>query len=263
MHFLRYFVTHFDILEGINVSGEIDILEKTMQDFIKEKFKNYGFNLTDKQANDFAVYYEFLVQENEKYNLTAITEKEDVTIKHFIDSVLPEKYISKNASVIDVGTGAGFPGVPLKILRPDIKLTLVDSLQKRINFLNMLIEKLQLKGVETFHARSEDFAQTHREKYDVALSRAVASLPTLSEYLLPLVKVGGKALMYKSERLNEELSLGQKAITVLGGKVGKTYDFTLEEFNNSKRFILEINKIKPTDKKYPRGKNLPKTKPIA
>lgn len=233
-----------------------------MHDLIQEKFKKYGFNLNEKQIDAFSAYYAFLVQENEKYNLTAITEKEDVVIKHFIDSVLPEKHIPKNASVIDVGTGAGFPGVPLKIIRPDIKLTLVDSLQKRIYFLNALATKLELQNVEIFHSRSEDFAQTHREKYDVALSRAVASLPTLCEYLLPLVKVGGKALMYKGERLAEELSLGKKAIILLGGKEGETYNYTLEEAENAQRFVLEICKVKPTNKIYPRGKNLPKTKPL-
>ena len=233
-----------------------------MHNLIKEKFKKYGFDLNEKQIDAFSVYYDFLVQENEKYNLTAITEQEDVVIKHFIDSVLPEKYIPKNASVIDVGTGAGFPGVPLKIIRPDIKLTLVDSLQKRINFLNELILKLGLQNVETFHSRSEDFAQSHREKYDVALSRAVASLPTLCEYLLPFVKVGGKVLMYKGERLSEELIQGKKAISLLGGKEGNTYNYMLEEAENSQRFVLEISKIKPTNKIYPRGKNLPKTRPL-
>ncbi len=233
-----------------------------MHNLIKEKFKKYGFDLNEKQIDAFSVYYDFLVQENEKYNLTAITEQEDVVIKHFIDSVLPEKYIPKNASVIDVGTGAGFPGVPLKIVRPDIKLTLVDSLQKRINFLNELILKLSLQNVETFHSRSEDFAQNHREKYDVALSRAVASLPTLCEYLLPFVKVGGKVLMYKGERLSDELAQGEKAISLLGGKEGNTYNYMLEEADNSQRFVLEISKIKPTNKIYPRGKNLPKTKPL-
>lgn len=232
-----------------------------MKDFIKEKFKKYGFDLNSRQLSCFEEYFAFLVEENKKYNLTAITDFEGVVIKHFIDSCLGEKAIPKNASVVDVGTGAGFPGVPLKILRPDIKLTLVDSLQKRVNFLNMLAEKLDIP-LKTFHARSEDFAQTHRECFDIALSRAVASIPTLSEYLLPLVKVGGRALMYKGDRLQKELSLGKNAITILGGNVGKAHEFILEESDNSKRYILEIEKVKKTDKKYPRGKNLPKTKPL-
>lgn len=233
-----------------------------MKYLIIEKFKKYGFCLTEKQVEAFEVYYNFLVQENQKYNLTAITEQEDVVIKHFIDSVLPLKHIQPNATIVDVGTGAGFPSVPIKILRPDLKLYLVDSLQKRINFLNILINKLGLKNVQTFHSRSEDFALSHREEFDIALSRAVASVPTLCEYLLPLIKVGGKALMYKGEKLADELTLGKKAISTLGGRVNEIYEYVLEESNHSKRFVLEISKIKHTDKKYPRGKNLPKSKPI-
>lgn len=233
-----------------------------MKNLLLSKFKKYGFDLTEKQITNFEIYYNFLIEENQKYNLTAITEKEDVVIKHFIDSVLPAHYIPQNASVVDVGTGAGFPSIPLKILRPDLKLFLVDSLQKRINFLNMLIKKLNLENVQTFHSRCEDFTQNNREKFDITLSRAVASIPTLSEYLLPLVKIGGKALMYKGDKLTEELSAGENAIKLLGGKVRNIYKFTLEESDNSKRFVLEIEKIRHTDKKYPRMKNLPKTKPI-
>ena len=232
-----------------------------MKDLIKNIFKKYGYDLKEEQVEAFSFYYNFLVEENQKYNLTAITEPEQVVIKHFIDSILPEKLIPQNASVIDVGTGAGFPGVPLRIIRPDIKLTLVDSLQKRINFLNILIDKLSLKDVKTFHSRSEDFALTNRENFDIATSRAVASMPTLAEYLLPLVKVGGKAIMYKGEKIEEELKLGKKAIVILGGEISKTHEFYLDEAE-SKRFVLEIKKVKHTDKKYPRGKNLPKTKPI-
>ena len=232
-----------------------------MKDFIKTSFANYGIELSENQIEQFSVYMDFLLEENEKYNLTAITDKKEVVIKHFVDSVLGHTEIPQNAKVIDVGTGAGFPGVPLKIVRPDIKLTLLDSLQKRINFLNMLSQKLQLKDVFAVHSRAEDYASNMREKFDVACSRAVAGVPTLSEYLIPYVKVGGKLLMYKSASLQEELSQGEKAITTLGGKVEKILEFNLSEVD-SQRKILTIKKVKPTDKKYPRGKNLPKTKPI-
>ena len=232
-----------------------------MKNFIKEIFEKYGFNLSEKQIEQFAVYMDFLLQENQKYNLTAITDEREVVIKHFVDSVLPLSEISQNASVIDVGTGAGFPGVPLKILRPDIKLTLLDSLQKRINFLGQLLTKLEIDNVDRIHSRAEDYALKMRENFDVALSRAVAGVPTLSEYLIPFVKVGGKVLMYKGSSADEELKAGEKAILTLGGKVEKVVNFSLKEVE-SERNIVVIKKINKTDKKYPRGKNLPKTKPI-
>lgn len=231
-----------------------------MKDLIYKTFLSYGYTLTDKQINQFEIYYKFLLEENEKYNLTAITQPLDVVVKHFIDSILPEKEIPQGAKVIDIGTGAGFPGVPLKILRPDINITLVDSLQKRVNFLNMLFEKLELKG-EIVHSRAEDFIKNRRETFDVTLSRAVASLPTLSEYLIPYVKINGLVIMYKGEKLQEELELGNKAISTLGAKVEKIEEFYLKEVE-SKRYILLLEKVKKTDSKYPRGKNLPKTKPI-
>ena len=232
-----------------------------MIEIIKEKFKNYGIDLSDKQAKQFFDYYEFLVSENQKYNLTAITDFNDVVMKHFIDSVLPLNKIKENASVIDVGTGAGFPGVPLKILRPDIKLTLLDSLQKRINFLNQLLKLLGINDVKTIHSRAEDYIKQGREKFEYALSRAVASVPTLAEYLLPYVKVGGEVLMYKGGGFQEELDIGQKAINILGGKVVNVFNYKLNEID-SQRNIIIIKKISRTDKKYPRGKNLPKLKPL-
>lgn len=232
-----------------------------MKNLVKEMFFKYGYDLTERQVKQFCLYYDFLVEENKKYNLTAITEPKDVVLKHFIDSVIGEKFIRNGASVIDVGTGAGFPGVPLKIVRQDIKLTLLDSLQKRINFLNELLKKLGINDVITVHERSEDYCQKYREMFDVALSRAVAPMVTLSEYLLPFVKVGGKVLMYKGAKLEEELLESRKAIEILGGKVKACHSFSLEEID-SERFILEIDKVKRTDKKYPRGKNLPRVKPL-
>ena len=232
-----------------------------MKDLITKLFKNYGYNLTDKQINQFVIYYEFLVEENNKYNLTSITDKEEVIIKHFIDSILPEKNIKYGATVIDVGTGAGFPGVPLKIIRSDIKLTLLDSLQKRINFLDQLLFKIEINDVVTTHSRAEDYVKNKREYFDVALSRAVAQIPTLVEYLLPYVKIGGKVLMYKGQKVDEELETGKKAIEELGGKIKSIENFYLSEVESS-RYIVVLDKIKHTPIKYPRSKNLPKTKPI-
>ena len=232
-----------------------------MKDLITKLFKNYGYNLADKQINQFVIYYEFLVEENNKYNLTSITDKEEVIIKHFIDSILPEKNIKYGATVIDVGTGAGFPGVPLKIIRSDIKLTLLDSLQKRINFLDQLLFKIEINDVVTTHSRAEDYVKNKREYFDVALSRAVAQIPTLVEYLLPYVKIGGKVLMYKGQKVEDEIKTGEKAIKELGGKISSIENFHLSEVESS-RYIVVLDKIKHTHIKYPRSKNLPKTKPI-
>ena len=232
-----------------------------MRDLIKNLFLKYNFKLNDEQVFQFEKYFDFLIEENKKFNLTAITEPKDVVIKHFIDSVFPANKIKENAKVIDVGSGAGFPGIPLKILRPDLKITLIDSLQKRVKFLNELIEKLSLENIEALHYRAEDYAQTKRESFDVAISRAVASIPTLAEYLIPFVKKGGFIFMYKGTKINEELSIGKKAIEVLGGKVKDILEEIVEEIESS-RFVLVIEKIKNTNKTYPRGKNLPKNKPI-
>lgn len=231
-----------------------------MKKLIKENFERFGFTLSDKQIEQFENYYNFLIEENEKYNLTAITQREEVVLKHFIDSVLPEKVIAKDSYVIDVGTGAGFPGIPLKILREDINLVLLDSLQKRINFLSRLIEILHLTNVTCVHARAEDYVKEKREKFDYAISRAVAGVATLSEYLIPYVKKGGQVLMYKGLKAGEELKEGEKAIKTLGGKVKEIKKFEIDQHGN--REIIVIDKIENTDKKYPRNKNLPKTNPI-
>ncbi len=210
--------------------------------------------------NIFNLYFEKLVSYNEKVNLTAITEKDQVFDKHFLDSILPVDIIPQNARMVDVGTGAGFPSLPLKIVRPDINLTMVDSLNKRINFLNELIVEL---GIETtnIHARAEDFALNNREKFDVAVARAVARLNTLLEYLLPLVKVGGMVLAYKGSSAEEEIEEAKNAISILGGKVKQILHFDLPN-NQGERNIIVVEKIKSTPKQYPRGKNLPKLNPI-
>lgn len=228
---------------------------------IKEVFSKYGFSLSALQINQFERYYEFLISENKKYNLTAITEKNDVIFKHFLDSCLAEKNIIKNAKIIDIGSGAGFPSIPLKILRPDIKFVLVDSLNKRVNFLNELIKILNLQDVVAVHARAEDYIKDNREKFDYAVARAVAPLNTLLEYLVPYVKVGGECLIYKSQKLEDEIETSQNALKVLGCKVEKIENFNIDEID-AVRKILMIKKCFVTPIKYPRGKNLPKTKPI-
>lgn len=226
---------------------------------LKKIFEKYEININNLQEKQFDDYFHMIVETNKVLNLTAITEENEVLLKHFLDSVLPVKKFMKNSTVVDVGTGAGFPAIPLKIVRPDLKFCLVDSLNKRINFLNDVIEKLQLEEIETKHSRAEDFAKQNREKFDYAVARAVAPLNTLVEYLLPLVKVGGKAIIYKSAKLQEELLSAKKAIEVLGGEVETVEKFMIDDME---RNVLILKKIKNTPSKYPRDKNKPKLSPI-
>ncbi len=231
----------------------------------KKDLSQLRVTLTEEQVQQFLIYYEMLVEWNEVMNLTAITEFEDVMKKHFVDSVsLIKAYdVTKKATVIDVGTGAGFPGLALKIAYPELKVTLLDSLNKRINFLNAVIEKLQLSGVDTVHGRAEDFAKPGklREQYDLCVSRAVANLSTLSEYCLPFVKKGGLFISYKSEKISEEMSMAEKAISLLGGKVREQVEFTLPD-SDIYRNLFVIEKVKETPKKFPRKAGLPSKEPL-
>lgn len=229
---------------------------------IKEIFKNYNIELSDFQVDKFEKYFSILIETNKYLNLTAITEEKDVILKHFLDSVLAEKNFVKNAKIIDVGSGAGFPSIPLKILREDLNICMIDSLNKRINFLNDVIKLLNLKNTVALHYRAEDFAKKQREMFDVATARAVAPLNILVEYLLPFVKVGGCAVIYKSTKLQEELDSAKKAIEVLGGKTEKIEHYKIEE-ENLERNILVIRKISHTSNKFPRDKNKPKLNPIS
>lgn len=221
--------------------------------------------LSDKQINQFIAYYELLIEWNSFMNLTAITEFDQVIKKHFLDSLsLVKAYdLSKESSIIDIGTGAGFPGVPLKIAFPHLKITLLDSLNKRIKFLNEVKDKLALANLETLHGRAEDFAKPEklREKYDLCVSRAVANLSTLSELCLPYVKVGGRFISYKSEKIKEESIAAKKAIGILGGEVEKQVEFTFSD-EELYRNLFVIKKIKSTPKKYPRKAGLPGKEPI-
>ena len=226
---------------------------------IKEIFEKHKIVLSEEQERQFLKYYDFLVSENQKYNLTAITSKEEVFYKHFLDSVLPESEITENAKIIDIGSGAGFPAVPLKIVRSDLKFTLVDSLNKRVNFLNELFILLNLSDIKAVHARAEDFIKENRESYDFAVARAVASLNTLLEYMVPYLKVGGRCLIYKSQKLEEEIVEAKKAMEILSVKIVKVLEY---ELGDASRKILIVEKTEKTNEKYPRGKNLPKLKPL-
>lgn len=226
--------------------------------------KVLGICLSEGQIEQFLLYYELLVEWNQKMNLTAITAYDEVMKKHFIDSLSLVKAVDPEqvGTLIDVGTGAGFPGLALKIAFPKLQVTLLDSLQKRIVFLQEVIDRLQLQGVEAIHGRAEDFAAADlREQFDLCVSRAVANLTTLSEYCLPFVKVGGKFVSYKSEKLTDELAQAQKAITILGGTVGEQVAFTLPD-SDIYRNLFIVEKSKETPKKYPRKAGLPKNKPI-
>ena len=226
---------------------------------INEIFEKHKIVLSEEQERRFLKYYDFLVSENQKYNLTAITSKEEVFYKHFLDSVLPENEIQKNAKIIDIGSGAGFPAVPLKIIRPDLKFTLVDSLNKRVNFLNELFILLNLGDIKAVHARAEDFVKENREGYDFAVARAVAPLNTLLEYMVPYLKIGGRCLIYKSQKLEEEIVEAKKAMEILSVKIVKVLEY---ELGDATRKILIVEKTEKTNEKYPRGKNLPKLKPL-
>ena len=230
-----------------------------------KKLALLGIQLTEKQKQQFDKFYELLVEWNKVMNLTGITEYEEVNEKHFVDSVALVKAVSlnKKQNLIDVGTGAGFPGIPLKIVFPHLKVTLLDSLNKRIKFLDTVIEELGLEHIETIHGRAEDFAKQadYREQYDICVSRAVANLATLSEYSLPYVKIGGLFIPYKSGEIEEELSHSEKAITILGGKLDQVIKFELPGSEIGRSFV-KIEKIKSTAKKYPRKAGLPSKEPL-
>lgn len=222
-------------------------------------FEKYNLNLTEEKFNKLNIFYSELIFYNNSFNLTAITEENEVFIKHFLDSIFPQFLIEKNSSVIDIGAGAGFPSLPLKIYRPDLTVTMIDSLNKRVNFLNDVIKKLELENISAFHARAEDFAKTSRESFDYAVVRAVAKIPTLIEYAFPLLKVGGRLLCYKGGDVEEELKQSENALKILGGVVERVEKFNLE--GNSRTIVL-IKKLEHTPSKYPRSKNLPKLKPL-
>lgn len=228
--------------------------------FCFEEFKKYGLELTENVYDKLKIYSDFLIEYNNYVNLTAITDPTDILYKHFIDSILLVKYggISGKISLIDVGTGAGFPSVPLKIFMPEIKITLLDSLNKRIEFLKKLCDKLEIEA-EFIHGRAEDFSKMtkYREKFDISCARAVANLSTLSEFCLPFVSVGGSFIAMKGP--SEDLSDASGAIEILGGIVSRETNYVLE---NENRRIIQIKKISHTPTKYPRNSSQIKKKPL-
>lgn len=229
-----------------------------------QHLKEKGFELTDEQQKQFAIYYETLVEWNEKINLTAVTEKEEVYLKHFFDSITPSFYFDFNKvkSICDVGAGAGFPSIPLKILYPHLEITIVDSLNKRINFLNHLSAELNLTNCHFVHDRAETFGKSdYRESFDVVTARAVARLSVLSELCLPLVKKGGHFIALKGAQGEIEVEEGLFAISILGGAVVENHPLTLPE-EESMRYILDIEKKRQTPKKYPRKPGTPNKEPL-
>lgn len=237
-----------------------------MKQFIDDLNK-WNIELNDKQLERFVRYYELLIEWNEKINLTAITDKDDVFKKHFLDSLSFSQCINntdlKDKRILDLGTGAGFPGIPLKILYPATHFTLVDSLNKRIDFLNLVIDELGLDNITAIHSRAEDLARNaiFREQYDFVVSRAVANLSVLSEYCIPFVKVGGKFISYKSENALDEIDQARNAIGVLGCKKPNLIMFSLPN-SDLKRVNVSIQKINPTPDIYPRKAGIPSKKPL-
>ena len=236
----------------------------TFLEALISKGKEAGLEFTEKQLEQFSMYFDLLIETNKVMNLTAITEPEEVAVKHIIDSLLAfDEKIFPGKLLADVGTGAGFPGIPLKIYCPELKVVLLDSLAKRLKFLEAVIEQLGLQDISCVHLRAEDAGQNkdHREKYDLVTARAVARLSVLSEYCLPLVKVGGYFIAMKGSKFKEEISEGLTAVGILGGEIISAEEVKLPGLDDG-RAIIRIRKIKKTPVKYPRKAGLPEKQPL-
>lgn len=236
-----------------------------MSEILQRELEGLHISVTERMLHQFDRFYEILVEWNKVMNLTGITEYEEVVQKHFVDSLSIGNIIdlSQIDRVIDVGTGAGFPGIPLKIAYPHLKITLLDSLNKRIKFLNTVTEELELEDISAIHGRAEDYARQkeYREQYDLSVSRAVANLATLSEYCIPYVKTGGLFVSYKSGEIDQEAEDSKKAVKILGGSVRQVEKFELPGTDIARSFVV-IEKVKETGKKYPRKAGLPSKEPI-
>lgn len=231
-----------------------------MTEYFVEKCKNFSLDVSKETLSKFESLYEMLIEENKKYNLTAITEKDKVYLLHFLDSLSASPFIPENSSLCDVGSGGGFPAIPLKLLRDDLSVTMTDSVTKKVNWLNTVCSHFSLQNCRAIHTRIEDFSRsTARESFDVVTARAVAKLNTLCEYCLPLVKIGGIFIAYKSFS-EEELKEASNAIKILGGKLKSVENVSISD--DYTRTLIIIEKISQTPTKYPRGKNKERTNPI-
>lgn len=236
---------------------------KEFSNKIKDTAKNINLVLNDEKVKKLYNYMELLLQWNQKVNLTAIIEPNDIILKHFIDSLTIERYIDKNVNIIDIGTGAGFPGIPISIARTDINITLMDSLNKRIKFLDEVIKENKLNNAKTIHARAEELARDkdYREKFDIATSRAVASLNVLLEYMLPFVKVGGYCICMKGSNIEDEILNSKRALNALNGVIEKIEEFELPNSDMSRNIII-VKKVGKTLSKYPRKAGTPTKDPL-
>lgn len=239
----------------------MDIIE--FSNLMKEYGKEIQIKFTEEQLQKFYEYMNMLIEWNKKINLTAIIEPKEIILKHFIDSLTILKYVNDNEKMLDVGTGAGFPGIPIKIMNENIEITLLDSLNKRINFLNEAINKLELKNISAIHSRIEDYGKNnkYREKYDIVTSRAVANLATLSEYMLPMLKIKGKSICMKGSDIKEEVKNSKRAIDILGGEIVNIEELVLPKSDNRRNLII-IEKKKNTPLKYPRKAGIPSKEPL-
>ncbi len=228
--------------------------------FLLLKLEENNIKINNDDVNKFYLYMNNLLEWNQKINLTAIKSEKDIIVKHFIDSIIIDKYVNGN-EVLDIGSGAGFPGIPLKIVNDNLNITLIDSVNKKVNFMNDSINKLKLKNIRAIHVRAEEMAheKMFREKFDIVVSRAVANMSTLVEYMLPFVKVGGKCLCLKGPNCEEEINLSKNAIKKLGGKIEEVIEYKLED---NDRCLVIIDKIKNTEQIYPRKQGKPLKEPL-